>query len=89
MAGVAFAVEGDGVGFATESYAASALYTTLASLSPALSRIRQARSNCRAPAIQEYRMPFNPRRAFNIQVAGFATIVVSVAVLAVILISVR
>jgi hypothetical protein len=24
---VAFAVEGDGVGFATESYAASALYT--------------------------------------------------------------
>ncbi len=33
MAGVAFAVEGDGVGFATESYAASALYTTLASLS--------------------------------------------------------
>jgi hypothetical protein len=31
MAGVAFAVEGDGVGFATESYAASALYTTLAS----------------------------------------------------------
>jgi hypothetical protein len=35
MAGVAFAVEGDGVGFATESYAASALYTTLASLSGA------------------------------------------------------
>jgi hypothetical protein len=31
MAGVAFAVEGDEVGFATESYAASALYTTLAS----------------------------------------------------------
>jgi hypothetical protein len=31
MAGVAFAVEGDGVGFATESYAASALCTTLAS----------------------------------------------------------
>jgi hypothetical protein len=30
---VAFAGEGDGVGFATESYAASALYTTLASLS--------------------------------------------------------
>jgi hypothetical protein len=43
MAGVAFAVEGDGVGFATESYAASALYTTLASLSGALSRIRRAR----------------------------------------------
>src|SRR6476646_195857 len=42
MAGVAFAVEGDGVGFATESYAASALYTTLASLSGALSRIRRA-----------------------------------------------
>jgi hypothetical protein len=31
MAGVAFAVEGDGVGFATESHAASAFYTTLAS----------------------------------------------------------
>src|SRR5580692_8801330 len=43
MAGVAFAVEGDGVGFATESYAASALYTTLASLSAALWRIRRAR----------------------------------------------
>ena len=43
MAGVAFAVEGDGVGFATESYAASALYTTLASLSCALSRIRRVR----------------------------------------------
>jgi len=43
MAGVAFAVEGDGVGFATESYAASALYTTLASLSAAPSRIRRAR----------------------------------------------
>jgi hypothetical protein len=40
MAGVAFAVEGDGVGFATESYAASALYTTLASLSGDLWRIR-------------------------------------------------
>jgi hypothetical protein len=35
MAGVTFAVEGDGVGFATESYAASALYTTLASLAGA------------------------------------------------------
>src|SRR6478752_2186681 len=43
MAGVAFAVEGDGVGFATESYAASALYTTLASLSGALWRIRWVR----------------------------------------------
>src|SRR5580692_3064829 len=43
MAGVAFAVEGDGVGFATESYAASALYTTLASLSAALWRIRRVR----------------------------------------------
>jgi hypothetical protein len=42
MAGVAFAVEGDGVGFATESYAASALYTMLASLSGALWRIRRA-----------------------------------------------
>jgi len=40
---VAFAVEGDGVGFATESYAASALYTTLASLSGALWRIRWVR----------------------------------------------
>jgi hypothetical protein len=43
MAGVAFAVEGDGVGFATESYAASALYTTLASLSGHRWRIRRAR----------------------------------------------
>jgi hypothetical protein len=43
MAGVAFAVEGDGVGFATESHAASAFYTTLASLSGALWRIRRAR----------------------------------------------
>jgi hypothetical protein len=42
MAGVAFAVEGDGVGFATESYAASALYTTLANLSGTLWRIRRA-----------------------------------------------
>ena len=42
MAGVAFVVEGDGVGFATESYAASALYTTLASLLGALWRIRRA-----------------------------------------------
>jgi hypothetical protein len=40
---VALAVEGDGVGFATESYAVSALYTTLASLSGALWRIRRAR----------------------------------------------
>jgi hypothetical protein len=38
MAAVAFAVEGDGVGFATESYAASALCTTLASLSGTLSK---------------------------------------------------
>ena len=45
MAGVAFAVEGDEVGFATESYAASALYTTLASLSCALSRIRRVSSS--------------------------------------------
>src|SRR5271167_2941489 len=42
MAGVAFAVEGDGFGFATESYAASALYTTLASLSGPRWRIRRA-----------------------------------------------
>src|ERR1019366_2774984 len=40
---LAFAVEGDGVGFATESYAASALCTTLASLSGTLWRIRRAR----------------------------------------------
>jgi hypothetical protein len=40
---VAFAVEGDGVGFATESYAASALCATLASLSVALWRIRRAK----------------------------------------------
>jgi len=45
---VAFAVEGDGVGFATESYAASALYTTLASLSGALWRIRRAKALARA-----------------------------------------
>jgi hypothetical protein len=44
MAGVAFVVEGDGVGFATESYATSALYTTLANLSGALWRIRRVRS---------------------------------------------
>jgi hypothetical protein len=43
MAGVAFAGEGEGVGFATESYAASALYTTLASLSDALWRIRRVK----------------------------------------------
>jgi hypothetical protein len=40
--GVAFAVEGDGVRFASESYAAPTLYTTLASLSGALSGIRRA-----------------------------------------------
>src|SRR5664280_1938998 len=44
MAGVAFAVDGDGVGFATESYAASALYTTLANLSGAFWRIRRVSS---------------------------------------------
>src|SRR5471030_2128278 len=43
MAGVAFAGEGDGVGFATESYAASALYATLANLSGARWRIKAAR----------------------------------------------
>src|SRR5580693_4559205 len=46
MAGVAFAVEGDGVGFATESYASSALYTTLASLSRAFWRIKRASNDC-------------------------------------------
>src|SRR5882757_8973819 len=40
MAGVAVAVEGDGVGFATESYAASALYTTLATLAAQLEEER-------------------------------------------------
>jgi hypothetical protein len=49
MAGVAFAVEGDGVGFATESYAASALYTTLASLSGALWRIGRAKEGFSTP----------------------------------------
>ena len=39
---MAFAVKGDGVGFATESYAVSALYTTLANLSADLWRIRRA-----------------------------------------------
>jgi hypothetical protein len=53
---VAFAVEGDGVGFATESYAASALYTTLANLSADLWRIRRAR---RTKAIA----PWRPERA--------------------------
>jgi hypothetical protein len=51
MAGVAFAVDGDGVGFATKSYAASALYTTLANLSAARWRIKAAsylRKNIRA-----------------------------------------
>src|ERR1700682_5426107 len=43
MAGGGCAGEGDGVGFATESYAASALYTTLANLLGALWRIRRAR----------------------------------------------
>jgi hypothetical protein len=47
MAGVAFVVEGDGVGFATESYATSALYTTLANLSGALWRIRRAKGQDR------------------------------------------
>jgi integrase len=55
MAGVAFAVEGDGVGFATESYAASALYTTLASLSGALWRIRRV-----SYAVSEGYRPDNP-----------------------------
>jgi hypothetical protein len=55
MAGVAFAVEGDGVGFATESYAASALYTTLASLSGALWRIRRVSARYRGlPKIPQF-----------------------------------
>src|SRR6476620_6978462 len=72
MAGVAFAVEGDGVGFATESYAASALYTTLASLSAAPSRIRRVSSanlmhrhsgmvRRTRPGISRFRVRFAPR----------------------------
>jgi hypothetical protein len=57
MAGVAFAVEGDGVGVATESYAASALYTTLASLSGALWRIRRARDSKRGLDISGKAVP--------------------------------
>jgi len=61
MAGVAFAVEGDGVGFATESYAASALYTTLASLSGALWRIRRAkRVNFNGISFLAYRWKSKP-----------------------------
>jgi hypothetical protein len=51
MAGVAFVVEGDGVGFATESYATSALYTTLANLSGALWRIRRVSPDNSAGAL--------------------------------------
>jgi hypothetical protein len=36
---------------------------------------------------QKCRMPFNPRRAFNFQVVGIATIILSMAVLAVVLYS--
>src|ERR1035437_5055321 len=43
MAGVGVAGDGGGGGFATESYAALALYTTLANLSGAFWRIRRAR----------------------------------------------
>ena len=61
MAGVAFAVEGDGVGFATESYAASALYITLASLSGALWRIRRARDvACPVPSTKGVPACFDP-----------------------------
>src|ERR1700736_5552249 len=62
MAGVAFAVEGDGVGFATESYAASALYTTLASLSGALWRIRRVRNF----GYSDYRVEFAPMKRFRL-----------------------
>jgi hypothetical protein len=55
---VAFAVEGDGVGFATESYAASALYTTLASLSCALWRIRRVRLDAAADVRQYWKSFF-------------------------------
>jgi hypothetical protein len=61
MAGVAFAVEGDGVGFATESYAASALYTTLANLSGARWRIKAARVD----RVQGVRMWITPRSESN------------------------
>jgi hypothetical protein len=36
---------------------------------------------------QRWRMSFNPSRAFNIEVVGIATIVLSVAALAVVLLS--
>src|SRR5450756_2226466 len=69
MAGVAFAVEGDGVGFATESYAASALYTTLASLSGALWRIRRAKRlqliKEVVPSISRVALLWNPDNASN------------------------
>src|SRR6478735_2371004 len=66
MAGVAFAVDGDGVGFATESYAASALYTTLANLSGAFWRIRRVRlpldaARCKAREIIDQ----SPHTAFT------------------------
>src|ERR1700722_3558275 len=59
MAGVAFAVEGDGVSFATGSYAASALYTTLASLSGALWRIRRVST----PETRDRRKSISARRS--------------------------
>src|ERR1700676_1840529 len=67
MAGVAFAVEGDGVGFATESYAASALYTTLANLSAALWRIRRPSAVVRAIiAIQAAPLRYRPNDAHDL-----------------------
>ena len=54
MAGMAFAGEGDGVGFATESYAASALYATLANLSGARWRIKAARSGASVGAYDTF-----------------------------------
>src|SRR5260221_13284910 len=56
-------LKGDGVGFATESYAASALYTTLASLSGTLWRIRRARKR-EALTMDLIRPTFNPIAAF-------------------------
>src|ERR1019366_350581 len=70
MAGVAFAVEGDGVGFATESYAASALYTTLASLSGDLWRIRRASVMAPSMSSPTYELLRSlPRRASALLIA--------------------
>jgi len=70
MAGVAFAVDGDGVGFATESYAASALYTTLANLSGAFWRIRRASVMAPSMSSPTYELLRSlPRRASALLIA--------------------